>query len=612
MFATVEKYRTPAKILLGLIGLTFVGFGVSVAAPDTDFIVKIGDQRVTQSEVRDAVQNAQAAGSKESEQSLFNSLVQRAYFLEAAQQMGISASLEQIKKVIVDDSSFHDANGKFSQTKFNEYLQARNMSEDQFVAEVSRQFELQNLMNLMQAGAIVSDAQRDQIANILLAERVVRTAAFDARAFMSQVKSDDAALKKYYDAHKDDFTLPQAVKFQYVALSAESLLDKQTVTEAELKKAFEDSQKNAQGSREVAHIMFNFTEADKAKVKAEAEKVLVQAKAKPNDFAALAKQYSQDSASATAGGSLGSITKGGGLPASFETAAFALKAGEISQLVETPSAFHIIRVNKIQDAANFEQMKADLEKQVKLQKAQQALAQAREVLAEEAFATPNSLDGAAKKLGLSVQTQNEWLSKEAAEQNKMPAELVTALFSDEVLKKKHNSEPITVNDQIWVVRASEVREKTVQSFEAVKEQVKGAYIAEEANKLALAQAKKALADLNAGKAAALSWSPKETLTVEQARRNLPPQAFSALLRAKPKDGKAAYALLEGLPVPVVAAVDEVKMAEDAQQSVSQLRQMLSQRNADVVLNRLLAHLQQTVKQKQGIQTLDSNQPAAQH
>ncbi|WP_373823546.1 SurA N-terminal domain-containing protein, partial [Neisseria dentiae] len=51
MFVAVEKYKTPAKILLGLIALTFVGFGVStVAAPGSDYIVKVGDQKVSENQ----------------------------------------------------------------------------------------------------------------------------------------------------------------------------------------------------------------------------------------------------------------------------------------------------------------------------------------------------------------------------------------------------------------------------------------------------------------------------------------------------------------------------------------------------------------------------------
>ena len=65
MFHTVEKYKTPAQILLGLIALTFVGFGVStVAAPGSDFIVKIGDEKISEYSLNNELQGEQLQGRR--------------------------------------------------------------------------------------------------------------------------------------------------------------------------------------------------------------------------------------------------------------------------------------------------------------------------------------------------------------------------------------------------------------------------------------------------------------------------------------------------------------------------------------------------------------------
>ena len=607
MFATVEKYSGPAKVLLGLIALTFIGFGVStVAAPGSDYIVKVGEQKVSQNDVQQALHDMQASGGAAADsQAVFNSLLQRAYLTEGAQQMGIGVSQEQLKQVIVDDPTFHD-NGKFSQQKFNEYLKMRNMTEDQLVNDIRRQFELQNLLNLAQAGTLISDAQVKQLVNIMFAERIVRTVAFDPRVYAEQVKPDDTALHRYYEQNKEDYTLPQAIKFQYIALSAKDLADTQKVTEDELKKAFEQASQLVEPKREVAHIMFALTEgADKAKVKAEAEKVLAQVKAKPDGFAALAKQYSQDKETAVNGGSLGVLSKNSGLPVAFETAAFQLKQGAVSELVETPAGFHIIRVLNIQDAPSFEQEKLRLETELKQQKAQQALVKMRETLAEEAFSNPNSLEAVAKKLNLKIETETNWVSKQIAEENKMPVELVEALFSDEVLKKKHNSEPITVGDAVWVVRATEVREQKLEPFSTVKELVKMAYIVEQATKTAKNKANQALQDLKGNRKVDLAWSPVETLNAEQARMRMPPQAFDAMIKARPMNGKPAYVLLEGLPVPVLMEVQAVKLPENVESQMAMMQQVLLQRESSNMLDYLTAYLQQTVKQTQGAQKLDS-------
>jgi peptidyl-prolyl cis-trans isomerase C len=85
-------------------------------------------------------------------------------------------------------------------------------------------------------------------------------------------------------------------------------------------------------------------EPTKAKARVQADDVLAQLK-KGAAFADLAKKYSQDPGSAPNGGDLGFFGKGQMVPA-FEQAAFGLKPGQTSGVVETPFGYHIIRVSE--------------------------------------------------------------------------------------------------------------------------------------------------------------------------------------------------------------------------------------------------------------------------
>ena len=105
--------------------------------------------------------------------------------------------------------------------------------------------------------------------------------------------------------------------------------------------------------------------SSKPAAKAEAEKVLAQVKAKPADFAALAKQYSKDPASADKGGNLGYVAKDGGLGEAFENSAFSLQKGQISDVVKTDYGYHIITVLNTQDAPVLAQEKTRLEAEIK-------------------------------------------------------------------------------------------------------------------------------------------------------------------------------------------------------------------------------------------------------
>ena len=564
MFSAVEKYNGPAKIMLGLIALTFIGFGAStVAAPGSDYIVKVGDEKISTQNVQTTVREE----GLESNQDALAVLTDRAYLYEGARAMGINVSLEQLKQVIMADKGFQDENGRFNEQKFRNFLAQSGLTEDQLIENLRRQFELQNVANLAANGNIVSSQQLERIAKLMQAEREIRTAVVDPRNFAAGVKVDDAALKAYYDKDKSKYLIPKAVKFEYIELSAKTLADRQTVSEEEVKKAFAEQQSSAQPKQEVSHIMFALTQGgDKAKIKAEAEKVLAEAKAAPDNFASLAQKYSQDTATAQSGGALGVVDKSSALPEEFKAAIAKLNKGDIA-LVESTAGFHVVRITNTQGQQTFDQAKASLEAELKQKKAQQALAQMRQTLSQTTFDFPDSLKAAAEKTGLPIQSHNEWLSRQNAVQQNIPAEWLEVLFSDEVFKKKHNSDVITVGDTSWVLRATETREESTPAFEQVKEQVRTAYVNSESAKAAMEQAKKLLAELQKGGKPELAWSEKETLSASDARLRLSPQALAALAKAHPTDGKPAYALLEGQPAPLLVEVLSSKVQKaDADES----------------------------------------------
>ena len=603
MFSAVEKYNGPAKIMLGLIALTFIGFGAStVAAPGSDYIVKVGDEKISTQNVQATVREE----GLESNQDALTVLTDRAYLYEGARAMGINVSLEQLKQVIIADKGFQDENGRFNEQKFRNFLAQSGLTEDQLIEKLRHQFELQNVANLAANGNIVSSQQLERIAKLMQAEREIRTAVVDPRNFAAGVKVDDAALKAYYDKDKSKYLIPKAVKFEYIELSAKTLADRQTVSEEEVKKAFAERQASAQPKQEVSHIMFALAQGgDKAKIKAEAEKVLAEAKASPDNFAALAQKYSQDTATAQSGGALGVVDKSSALPEEFKAAIAKLNKGDIA-LVESTAGFHIVRITNTQGQQSFDEAKASLEAELKQKKAQQALAQMRQTLSQTTFDFPDSLKVAAEKTGLPIQSHNEWLSRQNAVQQNIPAEWLEVLFSDEVFKKKHNSDVITVGDTSWVLRATETREESTPAFEQVKEQVRTAYVNSESAKAAMEQAKKLLAELQKGGKPELAWSEKETLSASDARLLLSPQALAALAKAHPTDGKPAYALLEGQPAPLLVEVLSSKVQKADADESKKLKNELAQRTGVGMYTGLLTYLKTNIPLKQGAQKLDSD------
>lgn len=243
-----------------------------------------------------------------------------------------------------------------------------------------------------------------------------------------------------------------------------------------------------------------------------------------------------------------------------------------------------------------------------MKKAQAAFTKAREELAAAAFDQPDNLKPAADKLGLKIVSIDEWVTRKEADaqvaENQLSADFVKALFSDDVLKKKRNSEPVTVSENtVAVVRVSDVRAAKQQSFDEAKEQVKFNYLRAQAEKLAQDKAKQALVDLQTGEKVNLQWSPQEQLTAAQAGQNLPPQAYQALLKARPSADKPAYFLAEGLPVPVIIAVDSILPPENMETQLPQAKQALVNTEANTIFEGLMSYLQARVPASQGNQKL---------
>lgn len=199
-----------------------------------------------------------------------------------------------------------------------------------------------------------------------LVDSLSRIQIFLNYAKKNDIKADESTLKKiksqYDSAFKDskikasydklglpkDF-LDKFAENQAILSGVSKFLEKKaTPTEKELKAYYEKNKEQVNAS----HILIStkdksgnpMTEEKKAEAKKKADEIYNKAKS-GEDFAKLAKEYSQDSSNAQKGGELGDFGKGV-MVAEFEKAVFSMKEGEISKPVETQFGYHIIKLNK--------------------------------------------------------------------------------------------------------------------------------------------------------------------------------------------------------------------------------------------------------------------------
>lgn len=602
MFAAIEKYRLPAQILLGAVAISFVGFGLSQfdINPNNRYIVKIGDQIITRHELDNAMRGANGA----SRETVLRQLMNRAYLHEGAKQLGISISDTQIKQAIVDNPQFHDANGKFSESQFQSLLENNGMTQEQLMGLMRDDLLVAAVASVL-SSSTVSDAQATQLLRAMMATRSLRNVGLNPQAFENKVQTDDASIKKFYDANHKSYTLPQAVQFEFVRFSPKSLAEKETLSDEEWQTALAESKNSPNVKRSIAHILIPFG-SDKAKSEAQAKQIASELQAAPNQFAAFAQKYSQDEDSKNQGGVIGEFSAANNLvSAAFKEAAFAVKSGEVSNVVESEFGFHIIKATQVGDAATDE---AALRQAAKEKKAQNSYNKLREQMAEEAFADSGSLKKGADKLGLTVQSHDEWLTRDNAPAAKIPKEVVDALFGDEVFVKKHNSDAIVVDGEVWFVRVKQTREQTLETFDKVKEKAKQDWLRSESSRLAMVEAKRMVADLQAGKNITLDWSPVQEVAPEQMRGNLSPEAYRAVMAAAPKNGKPAYVLIDNLGAPQILEIQKIQDIGKQTEAIQMAKTMLIPAGkSEAWQEAYLDYLSKHIKTEQGSEKVSNDE-----
>ena len=557
MFDAVRNNKRIVQIFLGLIALPFAFWGVdsyvrsSGAGSD---LASVGDTKITIQQFEQALRDRQdqmrqsmgdsfkpeLMNSPEIRLGVLNSLIdQRLLLLEAGKNRLVTSD-DALRDFLSSVPSLQE-DGKFSMSRYETVLRSQGMSQPQFEARVRQDLTLQQLVGTVGSSAFVSLTQAEAMLRLQSEERQFSEFKISSGQFANKVKIDGAAIQKFYDENKNRFEVPERVKAEYVVLSLDALLTQVKVSDAEVKTWYDGHQDRYQEpeERRASHVLISSDgDAGKEKAKAKAEEVLKDIQKNPSRFAELAKQHSQDPGSAQKGGDLGYFGRGM-MVKPFEDAVFQQKEGEISGLVESDFGYHIIKVTGIKAAKlrPLADVRSDIEGELRRQAATRKFAEAAESFNNMVYEQSDSLQPVVEKFNLKVQ-QSGWLPKNAdprmlAALGPLGNEKVAkALFSDDAIKNKRNTEAIEVApNTLLAARVTEHVPASVQPFDTVKGDI-GEYLKDqEAQAQAKASGEARLAELNQGEDK-LSWSASRSASRLQARQlQLPPAALQAIFKA---------------------------------------------------------------------------------
>ena len=371
------------------------------------------------------------------------------------------------------------ANGIFSRARFQQFINGMLYTVDGFLDQLRSSILANQVESGIRETVFVLPNEVNQAIQLIKQQRTFNYLTIPSSRFLNKVSLPPNAAKNYYKKNLDDFKVPEKVSIQYLQLSIVDLMKKINPTKQQLQQFYSNNIGTYTQSKQwkVAHILIAVsTDATKKEIAAaqkKADELVKKLKQNP-DFVNLAKQYSDDTNTATKGGELPWLTAAQ-LGPGFQGALKRLnKVGDISVPIKTRHGFEFLKLinTKPKKVLPYEKVKDKVAQAYKQRQAEKKFADLSEQLANVTYESPNSLKQAAKQLSLPIHT-TDLFTKEGGNQGitKNP-KIVNAAFGDEVLNQTNNSDPINLNDNsVVVLRINKHIPSSVKSFKSVKSQI---------------------------------------------------------------------------------------------------------------------------------------------
>jgi peptidyl-prolyl cis-trans isomerase D len=570
MFDSIRSHRRWLMFFLVLLVFpSFVAtgiYGYNRFMSDEQAVARVAGEAITPQQFeaahRERLQQIRQALGDNFDSALFNTPAAREASLSAllgeralrAEAAGahVAISENRLRQVIGAIEAFQEE-GKFSYDRYRTLLTAQGMNEAMFEQRLREDLARQTLLEGVARSAMVPAAVRERLTALVQETRTIRERRFRPEDFVAQARVGDDAIKAHYEANRAQFETKESIDAQVLALTLDDIARQISVPPAELQAYYEQNKSSftEPEQRRASHILLTVGEGGSAKDKEGARKLaqelLARLRSQPDDFAKLAKEYSKDPGSAANGGDLGLFGRNM-MVKPFEEAAFRLKPGEISDVVESEFGLHIIRVTEAKGGAvsPFDQVKEKIEATYRQQQAQKKFAEAAEQFTNIVYEQADSLQPAADKLSLKVQTvknvTGEGPPREAPGAALLTPAVVRALFTEDALVKKRNIAAVEVGGNSLVsARVVEHRPARLRPLEEVSGQIREQLVREQAVRLAREAASAAAEALRKSPAEA-GFGPARTVSRGQAE-NLGAEAVKQIMRV-PADKLPAFVVAE--------------------------------------------------------------------
>ncbi len=555
MFDFIRKHT---KITMGFLFLlivpSFILFGIDGYTKSQDkspVVARVDGQEILQTEwdrahLREVDKlrasmpslDAKLFDSPEARYATLERLVRDRVLLAAAGKSKLTISERRLEDIYAGDQvlkAFRLPDGKFDRAGF---ITQAGMTPEAYEASVISDLSSRQVLAGVVGSGFASNAAADTALNAYFEKRQIQIARFLTADYAAKLNPTDADLDAFYKANANLFQAPEQANIEYVLFDLETVKKGIKVAEADLKTYFDQNAQrlSAKEERRASHILItspkSAPDADRQKAKAKAAELAALVKKSPDTFADVARKNSQDPGSAPAGGDLDFFSRDA-MVKPFSDAAFAMKKGDISDVVESEFGYHIIKLTdvKVPKQPTYEEMKPELEADVKNQQAQKKFTETVEVFTNAVYEQADSLKPAADRLGLEIKTATGITRKPqpgvtGALAN---AKFLNAIFAPDAIEKKRNTEAVEVaSKQLVSGRITQYTPARTRPLAEVKDIVRQRWLAQRGAEEAR---KDGIAKLAAWKANPATALLPETLSVSRDQpQKQPLQVIDAALR----------------------------------------------------------------------------------
>ncbi|HEX7227634.1 MAG TPA: SurA N-terminal domain-containing protein [Candidatus Binatia bacterium] len=484
-FLRKKKRSWIITILLGLIIVVFVAFYGGSQQPTgvASDVAEVNGESISQREFIVHYQRAveryreMFKGSLTPEllknlnikHSLLEEMIEARLVLQEARRLGLTATDEELMNAIAQIPEFH-VNGRFNKERYLQLLRANRLTPAQFEEDQRKQLTIQRLLGVLADAAHVTEDEVRERYRFEQEKINLQFVRFSASDYLSEVKVTDEEIQKFYERNKESLKEPLKVQVEYIPYPFDQFSTPVQLTDKEVEDYYNGNRVTkftTPKQARVRYIMVRLDPGADAKQKetalARANRIVAEARDGKN-FAELARKESGDP-SAEKGGEIGWLNQGQ-LPEALDQQIFALAKGEISEPIETPLGFHIVKVEDIKEARtqSLAEARPVITRELQLEKGKYEAAKSADRDREKAV-SGNDLSKLAQESGLSLKTTRLFSEGEV-----LPEIGPTQDFYKTALSLRANevSSVIEGANAYYILKVKERKEAFVPPLDAVR------------------------------------------------------------------------------------------------------------------------------------------------